>query len=92
MIMSNIERITVTVPAEMAATVRAAVQSGSYVSTSEIFREALREWSTKRDDEVRALEMLRAMIAEGDEGEDIPAEEVFAELRASIDASAALRA
>jgi antitoxin ParD1/3/4 len=89
--MPSIERLTVTMPSEMAATVRAAVEGGSYASTSEIIREALREWSSKRDDEVRALEMLRAMIAEGDQGEDIPAEEVFAELRASIDASAALQ-
>jgi antitoxin ParD1/3/4 len=41
--MSNIERMTVTMPAEMAATLRQTVASGEYASTSEVVREVLRE-------------------------------------------------
>jgi antitoxin ParD1/3/4 len=80
MIMPAIERLTITMPAEMAATVRAAVEGGGYASTSEIIREALRDWTQKQDVEHRALASLRELIAEGDAGEDIPADAAFAEL------------
>jgi antitoxin ParD1/3/4 len=77
------ERMTITVPSEMAAILRHSVEGGEYASTSEIVREALREWTRKRDSELRDLEALREAIKTGlDSGPGIPAEEVFAELRA----------
>ncbi len=80
--MSAIERMTITMPAEMAATLRATVQEGEYASTSEIIREAVREWTRARDTERRELEMLRQAIRAGlDSGPGLPAEDVFAELR-----------
>lgn len=83
--MSAIERITITVPAEMAATLRATVDGGEYASTSEVVREALREWTRHRNAERRELEALRDAIRAGDEsGPSIPAEEVYAELRQMI--------
>lgn len=83
--MSAIERLTITVPAEMAATLRATVNGGEYASTSEVVREALREWSRHRDSERRDLEALREAIRFGDaSGPSIPADEVFAELRQLI--------
>ena len=81
--MANVERVTVTVSAEQAAILRHTVEDGEYASTSEIVREALRDWTRKRDNELRDLEVLRGLIRAGDEsGPGIPAEEVFAELRA----------
>jgi len=83
--MSAIERMTITMPAEMAATLRATVAGGEYASTSEVVREALREWARHRDAERRDLEMLREAIRVGDEsGAGIPSGEVFAELRQLI--------
>jgi len=83
--MSNIERMTVTMPAEMAATLRQTVAGGEYASTSEVVREALREWVRSRDQDQRDLQALRQAIREGDEsGVGIPAAEVFAELRQII--------
>ncbi|HLZ85150.1 MAG TPA: type II toxin-antitoxin system ParD family antitoxin [Caulobacteraceae bacterium] len=83
--MSTIERISITLPAEMAASLRRTVEGGQYASTSEIIREALREWTRKRDDELRDLEALREAVRKGDEsGPSIPADEVFAELRRMI--------
>ncbi len=82
--MSAIERMTITMPAEMAATLRQTVAGGEYASTSEVVREALREWTRARDIERRDLESLREAIQAGlNSGPGIPAEEVFAELRAS---------
>ena len=41
--MSEIERMTVTMPADIAAVVKAAVDGGDYASTSEGVRDALRD-------------------------------------------------
>ena len=77
------ERVTITMPAEMAETLRQTVEAGEYASTSEVVREALRDWTRARDAERRELDELRAAIRAGlDSGAGIPAEEVFAELRA----------
>lgn len=46
--MPEIERMTITVPADMAAVVKGAVAGGDYASSSEVVREALRDWKTKR--------------------------------------------
>lgn len=46
--MSTIERLTITMPADLAAVVKAAVAGGDYASTSEVLREALRDWKMKR--------------------------------------------
>jgi antitoxin ParD1/3/4 len=67
----------------MAAALRQTVEGGEYVSTSEIVREAVREWTRRRDDERRDLEALREAIRIGLEGApSVPAKTVFAELRA----------
>lgn len=80
--MSTIERMTITVPSEMAAILRQSVDGGEYASTSEMVREALREWMRRRDTDRRDLDALREAIRLGDEsGSSIPAETVFAELR-----------
>ena len=80
--MSMIERMTITVPSEMAAILRQSVDGGEYASTSEVVREALREWMRRRDTDRRDLDALREAIRLGDEsGSSIPAETVFAELR-----------
>lgn len=80
--MSTIERMTITVPSEMAAILRQSVDGGEYASTSEVVREALREWMRRRDTDRRDLDALREAIRLGDEsGSSVPAETVFAELR-----------
>jgi antitoxin ParD1/3/4 len=85
--MANIERMTITMPPEMAATLRSAVEGGEYASTSEIVREAIRDWTRARDSERRDLDMLREAIRTGiGSGPAIPAEQVFAELRARYSA------
>ena len=63
--MSAIERMTITLPADMAGMVKGAVDEGDYASTSEVIRDALRDWKLKR--EVRALKLadLKAEIDKG---------------------------
>ena len=63
--MSTIERITVTLTAEMAEVVRAAVTAGEYASSSEIVREALRDWRHKRAWQQHELAVLKDDIQRG---------------------------
>ena len=87
--MGKLERITVTMPEEMAAKLRAAVDSGTYATTSEVVREALRDWSDYQDRRQAASERLREMVEEARSGPSYPAEEVFAEIRALVAEQAA---
>lgn len=81
--MPVVERMTITMPAELAETLRQTVAGGEYASTSEVVREALRDWTRRRDVERQDLEALRAAIRAGlDSGPGLPADQVFAELRA----------
>ena len=63
--MSGIERMTVTMPADMAAVVKAAVDGGDYASTSEVVRDALRDWKIKRAVQVQELAALKSDIDRG---------------------------
>ncbi len=60
-----LERLTVTMPAEMAAAIKQAVEDGDYASTSEVVREAVRDWKLRRQ---IALEDLSALKADIDQG------------------------
>lgn len=63
--MAEIERLTITLPADMAAAVKAAVATGDYASTSEIVREAIRDWKLKRALQLEELATLKADIDKG---------------------------
>ena len=63
--MSAIERLTITLPAEMAGFVKGAVDEGDYASTSEVIREALRDWKLKREVRAHKLADLKAEIEKG---------------------------
>ncbi len=62
---SNIERLTITLTSEMVGAVKDAVHSGAYASSSEIIREALRDWRHKRMVQERQLGELRADVRAG---------------------------
>lgn len=63
--MSEIERLTITLPHEMAATVKGAVEDGDYASSSEVVREALRDWRMKRALRLKEIEALQIDIDQG---------------------------
>ena len=63
--MAAIERLTITLPADMAGLVKGAVNEGGYASTSEVIREALREWKLKREIYSRQLEALQVDVGRG---------------------------
>jgi antitoxin ParD1/3/4 len=73
-LLPTIEKLSVALPAEMAALVRRAVDLGEYSSNSEVIRDALREWTHKRNLREQGLAGLRnkwlGAIADDSEGLD----------------------
>ena len=63
--MAGIERVTITMPPELAAAVKSAVETGDYASTSEVVRAALRDWKMKRALQLEELAALKVDIDVG---------------------------
>jgi antitoxin ParD1/3/4 len=63
--MASIERLTITLPSDMAGLVKGAVDEGDYASSSEVIREALRDWKLKRELRFGQLAELKADIDRG---------------------------
>ena len=59
------ERMTVTLPTDLAAVVRGAVDGGDYASTGEVVRAALRDWKAKRALQLHEYAALKADIDKG---------------------------
>ena len=97
--MAKVQKISIALPKKMIADIRYAVYSGQYATTSEVIREAVREWRGKprelparvRVPKTKAefRRRIQAAIDSLDRGEGIPAEEVYARVRARIKAVAA---
>jgi antitoxin ParD1/3/4 len=62
---AGVERMTITLPEDMADVVRTAVDTGDYASASEVVREALRDWKLKRALLLKELESLKGDIDKG---------------------------
>ena len=63
--MPNVEKFSIALTPEMAKEVRMAVKSGEYASSSEVIREALRDWHRKRAFQDQEIEELRSLWREG---------------------------
>jgi antitoxin ParD1/3/4 len=80
--MPTIEKLSIALPAEMAALVRHAVDAGEYSSNSEVVRDALRDWTHKRNLREQSLSGLRKQWQEAvaDDSEGLDPEPVFERL------------
>ncbi|MBV9811510.1 MAG: type II toxin-antitoxin system ParD family antitoxin [Acetobacteraceae bacterium] len=56
------ETLSITLPADMAQTIRAAVSTGAYASDSEVIREAMRLWQERHADREQRLSVIRTRI------------------------------
>lgn len=63
--MSKVEKLSIALTEELAEAVRVAVDTGDYASSSEVIREALRDWTEKRERRTAQIAYLRAAIEEG---------------------------
>jgi len=62
--MATVERISVALPPEMVATIRGAVDTGEYASSSEVVRDALRDWTHRRSLRQQGIVELRQLWQE----------------------------
>ena len=63
--MGRIEKISIALPEEMLQSVKEAVDSGQYASTSEVIRDALRGWQLREPLRKAEIERLRKAWEEG---------------------------
>jgi antitoxin ParD1/3/4 len=85
--MPTIEKLSIALPAEMAALVRRAVDAGEYSSNSEVVRDALRDWTHKRNLREQGMANLRKKWADAvaDDSEGLDPEAVFERLEDKYD-------
>ena len=57
--MQNVERSSITLPADMARMIRAKVEEGRYASNSEVIREAKRAWQEQEQLRAQRLTKVR---------------------------------
>ncbi len=63
--MPNVEKLSIALTPEMASLVREVVEAGEYASSSEVVREALRDWKRKRSLDRQQLDGVRRLWDEG---------------------------
>ena len=63
--MPGVEKISIALTPDLAAAVQEAVESGGYASTSEVIREALRDWREKRRLHEQQVNEMRKLWDEG---------------------------
>ena len=67
--MSAIQKVSIALPPEMVEQLREVVDRGEYASSSEVIREALRDWQLKRTLQRQGIRDLRRLWAEAMEDE-----------------------
>ena len=73
--MPEIQKVSVALTGEQVISLKTAVESGEYATTSEIVREALRDWQRKRELHGEDVQRLRQLWAEGKQsGPAVPAD------------------
>lgn len=65
--MATVEKFSIALTPELAQSIRTAVDSGEYASSSEVIREALRDWRRKRALQDQEIEEMRQLWREGRE-------------------------
>lgn len=63
--MASVEKVSVALTSEQISALKAAVDAGEYATTSEIVREAVRDWQLKRELRQEDINRLRRMWDEG---------------------------
>ena len=88
--MATIEKISIALPPEMVAVVRRAVDTGEYASSSEVVRDALRDWTQKRNLRQQGIEELRQVWQQAikDKTPGEPADDVLDRLERKYQAMA----
>ena len=88
--MTTAEKISIALPPEMVHIVRSAVATGEYASSSEVIRDALRDWTYKRSLRQQGVSELRRVWQEAltDKTSGISADDVLDRLERKYQAIA----
>ncbi len=87
--MSALEKITISLPEEMLAEIKAAIDAGEFTNTSEAIRDAIRHWRRSRTVIALNDEELKRLVADGRaSGEPVDGEAALRRLRAKYAAMA----
>jgi antitoxin ParD1/3/4 len=88
--MTTAEKISIALPPEMVHIVRSAVATGEYASSSEVIRDALRDWTYKRNIRQQGLAELRQVWQEAmnDKSSGISPDDVLDRLESKYQAIA----
>ena len=88
--MPNVGKISIALPPEMVSMVREAVDAGEYSSSSEVVREALRDWGHKRSLREKGLDELRRVWQQAleDNSPGVSPQDVFERLERKYQAIA----
>ncbi|RVQ54110.1 type II toxin-antitoxin system ParD family antitoxin [Sinorhizobium meliloti] len=76
------EKLSISLPVDMARMVRRRVEDGAYASNSEVIREALRLWQQREQERGHRLDAIRASL---DAAANDPARHGSAEVSARFD-------
>ena len=88
--MGVLEKITISLPAQMVAEIKEAIAAGEFANTSEAIRDALRHWRRSRVVVALNDEELRRLVAEGRaSGEPVDGDTVLRRLQEKYEAMAA---
>jgi antitoxin ParD1/3/4 len=63
--MPDVQKVSIALTGEQLAALRAAVETGEYATTSEIVREAIRDWQFKRELRLEDVNRLRQLWDQG---------------------------
>jgi antitoxin ParD1/3/4 len=63
--MANVEKMSVELTSQQVAALRTAVENGEYATTSEVVREAIRDWQVKRELRAEDTRRLQEMWDQG---------------------------
>jgi antitoxin ParD1/3/4 len=63
--MPEVQKVSIALTGEQIGALKAAVETGEYATTSEIVREAIRDWQFKRELRQEDLKRLRQMWDQG---------------------------
>jgi antitoxin ParD1/3/4 len=88
--MPTVDKISIALPPEMVALVRQAVETGEYASSSEVVRDALRDWTHKRQLQQNGIGELRQVWQEArsKNGTYVPGDDVMQRLERKYQAMA----
>lgn len=77
----KVERISITLPPDMLADIKKKVQSGSYGSTSEVIREAMRLLQRKDEEYKARLSLIRKRLEHSaTNGAPVPLDQAFEQI------------